>query len=241
MKLELNFLILFIIGAFSSVHGQELDSIAMSFEDGKVIVKYDFLEGEEGVDYELYLFGSHDNFMEPLQYTTGDVGKRVQIGTGKVIYWDAKTELGNFKGDFSLKIKGAPYIPFVDFSNISSELKIKRGESFKIEWESSEKVDQVLLKIQRNGVPISDPLIIDNSGSFSWDIPTNLKAGKGYTVQILDTKNLLREETSEGFVIRRKIPLTYKIIPAALIAGTVAYFIFNQPEEGIPGPPDPPQ
>lgn len=241
MKLKLNFLILFIVGVSFAVQGQELDSIAMSFEEGKVIVRYDFLEGEEGVDYELFLFGSHDNFKEPLQYTTGDVGKKVQIGTGKVIYWDAISELGNFKGDFSLKIKGSPYIPFVNFLNISSDLKIKRGESFKIDWESSEKVAQVLLKIQRNGVPISDPLIIDNSGSFNWDIPTNLKAGKGYSVQILDTKNLLREETSESFVIRRKVPLTYKIIPAALIAGTAAYFIFKQKDEGIPGPPDPPQ
>lgn len=241
MKLKLNFSFLFFITSITFATGQELDSISMTFADGQVVVRYDFLTGEEGVDYELYLYGSHDNFSKPLLYTSGDVGKNIQIGKGKVIYWDAKKELGNFRGDFSLKIRGSKYIPFVTYQNIHENIKIKRGESFNIRWKSSTKADQVLLKIQRNGVPISDPISVDNLGNFTWEVPANLKAGKGYSVQILDAKNLIREETSKLFIVRRKIPLTFKVIPIAVAAGAAAYLLTQEKDNGIPEPPSPPR
>lgn len=226
---------------FSLAQGQELDSISMTFKDDLVVVNYDFLDGEEDVEYELFLYGSHDNFVEPLQHVKGDIGKRIKIGKGKIIHWDAKKELGNFKGDFSLKIRGTKYIPLVIYQNILPGLQLKRGDKFIIEWEPKDKSEKILLKVHRHEVPVFDPIIIENSGSYEWEIPSRLKAGKGYAVQILDTNNLLREETSETFTVRRKIPLTYKIVPVTLIGATIAYFISKKPEEGIPGPPDPPQ
>jgi hypothetical protein len=217
--------------------GQELDSISMTFENGLVVVKYDFLNGEKDEDYELYLYGSHDNFAEPLQYTSGDVGKKIRIGTGKVIYWDAKKELGNFKGDFSLKIRGTKYIPFVTFKNINKDLKIKRGDVFEIKYTPSIKAEQVIMKIQRYGVPVDEPFPIDNTGVYAWDVPRKLKAGKGYTIQILDTKNMIKEETSEPFVIRRRVATVYKVIPAVAIVGGVVFYLTQNKDKGIPGPP----
>lgn len=222
------------------VHSQELDSISMEFENGIVVVKYDFLDGEKGENYELYLFGSHDNFSEPLQYTTGDVGKNIQLGKGKVIHWDAKRELGNFKGDFSLKIKGSKYTPMVTFDNITANLKIKRGSDFNIKWTPNTKDKEVLLKIQKNNVPITKPIIVENSGSYEWNLPPKLKPGKGYSVQILDTKNLLREETSELFTARRKVPLMYIVVPTAIAVGVTAVLL-KKDDSGIPDPPSPPE
>ena len=240
MKLKLNFLFLTILSSIAFVHGQELDSISMEFEGGLVVVKYDFLVGEEGENYELYLYGSHDNFSEPLQYTTGDVGKNIQIGKSKVIRWDAKRELGNFKGDFSLKIKGSKYVPLVTFDNINSNLKIKRGNTFVIKWIPNTKDKEVLLKIQKSNVPISKSQIVENSGLYSWNLPADLKPGDTYSVQILDTKNLIREETSENFTVKRKIPLVYKIVPIAVAGGVAAVLLLNNDESGIPEPPAPP-
>ncbi|MCG8307911.1 MAG: GPI anchored serine-threonine rich family protein [Cytophagales bacterium] len=240
MKLKLNFLILPFISFLTPALGQELDSVSMEFREGKIIVHYDFLDGEEDEIYELYLYGSHDNFSEPLQFTTGDVGKNIRIGAGKIIYWDAKTELGNFKGDFSLKIKGSTYVPLVSFENIHPRLKIKRGEVFEIKWDVNTKDDQVLLKMQRNGVPIVEPFLIENTGSYRWEVPSKLKAGKGYSIQILDNKNLIKEETSESFSVKRSIPLALKIIPVALAAGATAYLVTKKTDQGIPGPPAPP-
>ena len=185
------------------------------------------------------MFGSHDNFSKPLQFTTGDVGKNILIGKGKLIYWDAKKELGNFKGDFSLKIKGSKYIPMVTFDNILANQKIKRGSSFHIKWTPNTKDKEVLLKIQKNNVPINKPIVVPNSGSFTWNMPPKLKPGKGYTVQILDTNNLIREETSEVFSVRRKVPLMYILAPAAVVVGVTAALL-NKNEGGIPAPPSPP-
>lgn len=241
MKLKLNLFLVLTFSVITLAKSQELDSVSMTFENGMVRVSYDFLQGEEGEDYELFLYGSHDNFVEPLQYTTGDVGKKIQIGPGKIIYWDAKKELGVFKGDFSLKIKGNKYIPFVSYNNINAELKIKRGEIFIIKWTPSTKASNVLLKILRNDVPISDPLVIENSGEFSWEVSANLKAGKGYTVQILNTENLLKEETSDRFSVTRKIPLAYKIIPAIVLVGVSVVVLTKEEENGIPNPPGVPE
>ena len=240
MKLKLNFLILLSLSVTILAFGQELDSVSMEFEGGKVVVHYDFLDGEVDELYELYLFGSHDNFSEPLQFTTGDVGKNIKIGSGKKIYWDAKRELGNFKGDFSLKIKGSIYLPLVTFQNIHSKLKLRRGDEFDIRWVPNTKDKSVLLKLQRNGVPIVEPFVIDNTGEYRWNIPARLKAGKGYSIQIIDQKNLMKEETSASFSVKRRVPLSVKIIPTMIAAGAAAYFVTKEQDQGIPGPPAPP-
>lgn len=240
MNLKLKLFFFYSLFLTTYAIGQEVDSISVTRTDDLFIVKYDFNKGEEGVDYELYLYGSHDNFSTPLKYTTGDVGKKIKIGAGKVIYWNAKKELGNFKGDFTLKIKGSNYIPFVTFKNINKDLSIKRGHTFDIRWETSEKTSTVLFKIQRYGVPILDAQVVNNNGHFSWEIPAKVKPGKGYTVQIMDKENSLREETSEEFILRRKVPLAYKIIPMAVLAGTAAILLSTEEKTGIPDPPAPP-
>ena len=237
LKLSLIFLLSFAIVYITL--GQELDSVIITLENDMVVVRYDFLEGEPDQVYELFLYSSHDNFQKPLQLTTGDIGKGIYIGTGKVIYWNAKQELGNFKGDISLKIKGDIYTPIVQYLNVYDNLKLKQGSQFGFQWKSNDKSDKVLLKIQRNGVPVTDPLVVDNTGTYTWTIPRDVKAGKGYSMQIADTNNLLREETSNSFSVRRKVSLAYKIIPPILIAGGIAaiFLTSSDLESEIPEPP----
>ncbi len=237
MTLRLNLIIFLLLAAATLANGQELDSVTMSFENGKVVVRYDFLDGDEGVDYELYLYSSHDNFNKPLQYTTGDVGKKIKPGRGKVIIWDAQKELGTFKGELSLKIKGSKYIPFVVFENIRENQKIKRGAPYEIRWKNNSKSEEVLLKILRYGVPVTEPVVIENTGRYIWDVPLDMKAGKGYTVQIHDVKNQLREESSNSFTVRRKVGLAYKIVPAAVVAGAAVILLNLNKDDGIPEPP----
>lgn len=243
MKLKLNLLILLSIITSTLAKSQVLDSVSMSFENGLVVVQYDFLVGEADKEYELYLYGSHDNFTNPLQYTTGDVGKKIKLGEDKKILWDAKTELGNFKGDFSLKIKGSIYTPLVQYKNIDDDLKIKRGNAYDIQWTSSVKADKLLLKIQRHGVPLIEPQVIENTGSYLWELPEKTKPGKGYSIQLSDTENLLREETSNEFSIRRKVSLTYIIAPVVVVAGVTAILLIGGPEDPntIPLPPNTPE
>jgi len=238
MKLKLNFLIFLLAMNISCAFGQVLDSISTSQEDGIIVVRFDFLQGESDIDYELYLYGSHDNFQNPLQETTGDVGKGIRVGVGKVIYWNAEKELGNFKGDFSLKIKGQKYDPIVEFKNISNQLKLKRGEQYNFQWRSNIKSDRVMFTIKRNGVPVTESSLIENTGEFLWFIPRDLKPSRDLSIEIADPENLLRRETSTPFAVRRRTPLAVKLIPAvAVIAAGATYFITNKSDDKIPEPP----
>src|SRR5579859_7040192 len=100
---------------FSSTHlcGQSVKNIvAKSSADGKVVVTYDLVGTTADQKFSIDLFSSHDNFNLPLSKVNGDVGKNISSGTGKRIEWDA-SELGEFKGDINLKVKGeAVALPF---------------------------------------------------------------------------------------------------------------------------------
>lgn len=241
MKLKLEILLFVLTVTITSSLGQELENISWTNEDGIMIVRYDFLRGDPELEYEFYLYSSHDNFQKPLQETTGDVGKGIKVGTGKAIYWNAQKELGVFKGELNLRIKGQVYEPIIVFKNINNQLKLKRGNQYSIEWDTNIKADKILFSIERNGIPIADPDIIDNTGTFTWFIPMDTKPGKFFSVKISDTENMLRNETSEHFVVKRRIPLGLKIIPAVAIVGGVAVLLLMPPpEEGIPSPPEAP-
>lgn len=243
MKLKLYLLLLFshVISSIQAL-AQEPDSVRFSVENEMIVVRYDFLNGEPDEVYEFYLYSSHDNFQKPLQQTTGDIGKGITVGPGKVIYWNAKAELGNFKGDLSLRIQGDKYVPIVSYQNIYEKTRIKRGSQFEIHWKPGDKSDKVLLSVLRRGVPVLDPLIVDNSGSFVWTLTDNVSPGKGYAVRIADTNNLLRQETSDLFSVKRRTALGFTILPAAIITGGVAALLFigGDDESSIPLPPSVP-
>ncbi len=227
-----------------SIHifGQQVDNISYAFEKGMIVVRYDFLKGEPDTDYELFLYSSHDNFAKPMQMVTGDVGRGVNTGTGKVIYWDAKAELGNFKGKVNLKISGEKYIPLVQFDGDAFVGKIKRGRDLEIKWTSTFPADdKVQLKIQRFNSTLQS-FTVNNIGSFTWNIPAKIKTGEDYSIRICKPENPLRGETSESFKIKTKIPASIKVLPAIVAAGAVAviYGVSGGGQQPIEGPPQPP-
>jgi hypothetical protein len=220
--------------------GQKAESIVIDYENGKVNIHYDLVECQDGVPYEIYVYSSHDNYQKPLVHVTGDAGKNVYGGFGKLIYWDAQKELGHFKGEIQVSIKGRPYVPFVQFSNITDGLALKRGNTFPIKWQTSEAVDKVKLELYKGDFQIRETITIENSGSYNWVVPKDLKPGNDYRLHIESPKDLTREEFSKTFKIKRKVPTVLKIIPAAVLAGGVIYLL-NQKESaqtgGIPDPP----
>ena len=86
--------------------GQKIQNLNASFLDGKAIVTYDVIGTKANQTYTIDLYSSHNNFASPLKNVTGDVGKNIKAGTGKKIIWDAASELTEFSGDISFKIKG---------------------------------------------------------------------------------------------------------------------------------------
>jgi hypothetical protein len=217
---------------------QEAENVSFTFEKGLIVVRYDFHKGDPDETYEFFLYSSHDNFTKPLQMVSGDVGPGIGTGGQKTIYWDAKAEMGNFKGNVKLKVLGSLYKPLVVFENTFVEGKVKRGKQMVIQWTSAFDDDEKLkLEIVRFNSSLQD-FDIRNEGTFSWDVPKKMKTGDGYTVRISQRDNPLKHEVSAPFRIRPKIPLGIKLLPAAVAAGAAAIVVGMGGEDAsIEGPP----
>lgn len=81
---------------------QKIENIRAEAAADKILVTYDLVPGEADETYTISLYASHNNFRTPLARVRGDVGAGVKPGKGKRIEWDAKAEMGPFKGELTL-------------------------------------------------------------------------------------------------------------------------------------------
>jgi hypothetical protein len=203
-----------------------------------IVVRYDFEQGDPDQRYEFYLYSSHNNYQSPLQKVTGDVGPGIRPGSGKIMYWDAKQELGNFKGNLNLKIKGDTYVPIVEFQNFASGQTPRKGKTMDIEWSTEcEDINEIQIEILC-GDDIVATCTAPNDGSYTWSIPKKIKKGKAYRVKISEIDNQLRCESSQEFQIKSKTPTWIKVVPAAAVVGTAAILLgTNGSQQVIAEPP----
>jgi DNA-binding CsgD family transcriptional regulator len=207
--------------------------------DQKVVLHYDLTDSVRGRSFTIAAYRSNDNFLNPLQHATGDIGLEVQPGNNKKIMWDAKTELGeNFSGGISLEIRGKVYIPFVRFAGFDEYKSIKRLRPYDITWNggtSQNVLNFDLLKGERKIMTFPN---IANVGHYKLTLPRNIKPGKDYRFRVSDTKNKDEVVYTGKFIVKRKIPLLVKIVPV-LALGYGATFLGGGDPWFIPDPVDP--
>ena len=195
--------------------GQKIQNLNASFLDGKAIVTYDVIGTKANQTYTIDLYSSHNNFASPLKNVTGDVGKNIKAGTGKKIIWDAASELTEFSGDISFKIKGELIpLPLTLLSPISGT-SAKRGKPIKILWEGG-KYDQVVhFELLKGNDRVIDIGETKNTGEFVWGIPKKLSKAY-YTIRISSG-----QETKQSglFKVKSRTPLIVKILPLLAAGG----------------------
>ncbi len=225
---------------------QTLSNVTVKFESGLIAVHYDIESPDPSQLFEFYLYGSHDNYSSPLMEVTGDVGQKVSSGRQKVIYWDARKEFGNFKGDVNLKIKGDFYTPLVAYNDFINDQKIKKSKTMNITWEPVAEFEELTFEIVKNGSPITRKISIRNSGKYTWTVPGNYKAGDGYRVKLGSKENPMKYELSDEFTIKRKVPTLLKIAPVVVAGGVFVIMMGGdespggqETDESIPDPPNP--
>lgn len=218
--------------------GQSIKNIvAKSTTDGKVVVTFDLVGITPDQKFSIGLFSSQDNFTLPLSKVNGDVGKNVSSGIGKRIEWEA-SELGEFKGDVSFKIKGeALALPFV-FRSPAKGSSVKRGKKTLVQWTGGRATQNVKINLYKDGQQIQ--LITDtkNSGSYDWQLPAGLSKGT-YTMK-LDAGGQVVE--SGPFMVKSKFPLLIKCLPILVVGGIVATLGGKKDSNqtpSLPAAPDP--
>jgi hypothetical protein len=211
----------------------------------KIIVHYDLETSNPNHEFSISLFSSKDNFSAPLTKVTGDVGNEIKPGKDKKIIWDVVAELGSFKGDLELEVRGRIFVPFMRLTNFDTSKKYKRGKSYPLTWTSGNMGGQIDIELYDGQTRVHSDRGVSNSGKFEWVIPASVKPGSNYRLKFTDTKN--REDViyTREFKIVPKVPMAAKaLIGLAVVGGGAVVALSGGGEkvgsEGLPGPPPPP-
>lgn len=240
-------LLAFLLVAVFTSTAQTVAISWVEISGSKIIVHYDLETSNPSHEFAISLFSSKDNFSAPLTKVTGDVGNEIKPGKDKKIIWDVVAELGSFKGDLELEVRGKIFVPFMRLTNFDASKKYKKGKSYPLTWTSGNMGGQIDIELYDGQTRVQSDRNVANSGKFEWVIPGSVKPGSNYRLKFTDTKN--REEViyTKEFKIVPKMPMAAKaLIGLAVVGGGVAAAMAggdgggNPPASDLPGPPNPP-
>ena len=164
----------------------------------------------------------------------GDVGLDQRPGRGKKIIWRAKEELGEFKGNLSLRLRAA-FIPLLEF-DIEPGSKFKRGKVYDISWRFGSEITPIKIELYRGSSKVLDLIPQTEENTYNWEVPKALDLADGYYLRATADG---REAKSKPFTISRKVPLAAFIIPGAILVGGVTYLIISAGSDTGSEIPDP--
>jgi hypothetical protein len=189
----------------------------------KIIVHYDLETSNPNQEFAISLYTSKDNFSAPLSKVTGDVGNEIKPGKDKQITWDVVAELGNYRGDLELEIRGKVFVPFMKLSNFDTDKKYKRGKSYPLVWTSNEMSGQVDIELYNGQTRVTSDRGVPNTGKFEWFLPGNVKPGKNYVLRFTNAKNREESISTGQFSVVPKVSMVVKgLVGLAIIGGGVA-------------------
>jgi Ser-Thr-rich glycosyl-phosphatidyl-inositol-anchored membrane family len=226
---------------------QNLDIDFIEFVGRTVVVHYTLDDGANSSrQFLVQLYSSQDNFTTPLTRVTGDFGSEVSSGVDKKIVWDITKELGAFKGNVSLELRGRVYVPFVKIKDIAEGQVFKRGKNYPLNWTSGNLSGQVNIELfNEDGERIWGENNVANVGKFDWYIQGNIKKGHNYKLKFTNTRDRNDVAYSAPFTIKPKIPLVAKAAVVVALAAGVGIVLSNKTSESnttkpYEGPPSTP-
>jgi hypothetical protein len=203
----------------------EIDFVELTGRN--LVVHYNIDDGTNSSrEFLVQLYSSQDNFTTALTRVSGDVGAEVNAGVDKKIVWDITKELGAFKGDIALELRGRVYVPFVKIKDITEDQVFKHGKNYPLNWSSGNLSGQVNIELFNSSEErIWGENNVPNVGKFDWYIPGNVKKGKNYRLKFTNVKDRNDVVYSPSFIIKPKIPLAAKIAGLAILAVGVELII----------------
>ncbi len=204
-------------------------------------VTYDIADSRDA-KYSLALYSSVDGYTKALNRVRGDIGEGINPGTGKKVIWDAKSDLGEYKGKVSVELRGRAATVFVTMTNSLDGSKFKKGNSVPVRWEGGDPSLQLNVELYNGNSRVAGASSISNNGSYSITIPKEVEPGTDYRVKVTDANNSSRSLYSGNFTVAKKSKTMLFVLPALVVGGVVAALLAGGgggKEEGIPLPPLP--
>ena len=216
---------------------QSFENLNVTPQGNKVVITYDLLGPGQDQTYSVEIYGSHNNFTTPIRLATGAVGKGQKSGTRKIIEWDILSELKSFSGEIVFELRGQPDITQLGFRNPVAGTSVKRGKITNVQWRGGAGQDKVRLELFQSGQLISSLGEKTNNGSFAWDLPKDLKTGKGFTLRLTAGAETA---VSGEFTVKRKVSTLVKLSPLLLVAVIIPFLKPpSPPEDDLPLAPGP--
>lgn len=168
-----------------SALAQRVAAVNASISGEQVIINYDLLEPTDGYVFNVQLYSSIDNFRDPLQNVTGDVGKEIKAGLRKQVTWQAKKALGYVDDVVTFEVKATiVYEPLRYVGPSPLVGKIKGKERLNIVWAAGDPDERITLKLLRNGSVVSNLYEGPNRGEFVWRVPKKIQESNQYAFRI---------------------------------------------------------
>jgi hypothetical protein len=225
--------LLLLVLSMNWVSAQTIENVRSTFQNNKITITFDIVNAKAGQEFNVQVYSSHNGFATPLTYLSGDVGHSVKPGVSKKVEWDVQGELKNFTGDITLDVRAEIVLAWLFLQPKSGTGSVRRGKDFDIRWQGGSASDNVKLEYIFEG---KTTLIGEakNTGTFTWNVPSDLPKGKGYELRLTSGGR----STTENFLVKSKLPLLVKVGPV-VVAGALAYLLLRPtPEEPLPTPPN---
>jgi hypothetical protein len=223
---------------------QRITNVQAQLVGDYVSIQYD-LSGEiPGQIFEVALYSSHNDFTEPLKQVRGAVGPDITPGRQKAIEWGAQKELTRFTGEITFEVRANLTFSPIAIQNPQVESVFRRGHAYKLQWKGGLAGEKLRLELIRDGFPNQVIDNVPNTGNYTWRVAEETPIAENYRLKITaQSNNVLNTKTSDLFVIKRRIPLIAKFVPAGILVGAVGFWAVNQlggsaSEDPILPPPD---
>lgn len=206
--------------------GQEIEITNVNLKGSQVEVRYNLKDERIDRSYSINLYTSKDNYIQPMEQVSGDIGIDISVGNNKVLLWDAKGELGDdFDGAVALELKGNYYVPFIIPEGIDEGKQFKRGTPYDFIWTGGRGDNILNIELYRGDNLITVFEERPNVGNTVLTIPSNVKPGTDYRFKISDSRNRDEVVFTNQFEVKRKFPLGLKIGTAFVVGVGVGILI----------------
>ncbi len=215
-----------IILFITQINAQSIKNVQASSNGSNVIISYDLIGSENGQKFDVILKSSSDNFLSTLKEITGDAGTNQTAGFGKKITWNARKEIGQFKGDISFEITATVTFTPLKFVKPTAATGVKIGKPYTIEWKGGTLNRNLKLELLKNNSQVIDMGNIDNSGSYTWNVPKTMEKGDNFQFKLLDPTKPNDAIMSAKFNLK-KTPILIYVGAGAVVAGVAAVVLLG--------------
>jgi hypothetical protein len=219
---------------------QSMEIGQVEFKGGKLLVQYSLADSVSGRTYTVRAYCSRDNYLNPLEKVSGDVGLQVKAGPRNVLIWDFHQEQGQpADATVALELRARIFIPFINTESINQYKVFKKHHRYNLTWSGGTPQNILNFDLYKGERKIITFPNIGNVGHHTVEFPSVVRPGKDYHFVISDSKNNEDVVTTDVFQIKRRVPLLAKLLPLAVI-GYAAYYLSAQAGEQGSIIPDPP-